>query len=67
LRRQVGANHRTVSTYVNTLARHDLVIVSMAEPEPEPSWTVDRPDAAAQPVYLVVCAEHHPRGAGRDG
>lgn len=54
LRREVGANHRTVSTYVNSLAAHGLTIVAMAEPEPEPSWTSERPEAAVQPVYLVV-------------
>jgi len=54
LRREVGANHRTLSTYVNALQRHGLSIVELAEPEPEASWTTERPDAAAQPVYLVA-------------
>jgi 2-polyprenyl-3-methyl-5-hydroxy-6-metoxy-1,4-benzoquinol methylase len=54
LRQKVGANHRTLSTYVNTLIQHDLAIESTIEPEPEASWTTERPEAAAQPVYLVI-------------
>src|SRR5665811_1060097 len=33
LRRQVGANHRTLSTYINTLRRHHLWLDAMIEPE----------------------------------
>jgi len=54
LRREVGANHRMVSTYVNALARAGLVVTAMAEPRPETSWEADRPAAAAQPVYLAI-------------
>ena len=54
LRREVGANHRMLSTYVNTLVRTGLSLEAMVEPPPEVSWTADRPDAAVQPVYLVV-------------
>jgi ubiquinone/menaquinone biosynthesis C-methylase UbiE len=59
LRREVGANHRTLSTYLNTLTRHGLLIEAAAEPRPEESWTVERPEAAVQPVYLVLAA-HRP-------
>jgi SAM-dependent methyltransferase len=34
LRRQVGANHRTLSTYLNTLRRHGLWTDELAEPGP---------------------------------
>jgi len=54
LRRQVGANHRTLSTYVNALARHGLTIEELREPEPDPGWVTDRPDASRYPVYLVA-------------
>jgi ubiquinone/menaquinone biosynthesis C-methylase UbiE len=55
LRRQVGANHRTLSTYVNALSRHALVINAMAEPAPPDEWeTDDRREAARLPVFLVV-------------
>jgi SAM-dependent methyltransferase len=55
LRRQVGANHRTLSTYVNSLSRHGLGLTTMAEPEPPTDWaTDDRGDAARLPVFLVV-------------
>jgi ubiquinone/menaquinone biosynthesis C-methylase UbiE len=54
LRREVGANHRMVSTYVNAMVGHGLTIDAMVEPRPEASWTVERPDAATQPVYLVA-------------
>jgi SAM-dependent methyltransferase len=54
LRREVGANHRMLSTYVNTLVRYGLRLEAMVEPQPEVSWTADHSDAAVQPVYLVV-------------
>ncbi len=54
LRQVVGSNHRTLSTYVNTMRSHGLVIDALDEPMAETSWTVDRPDAARQPVYLVI-------------
>ena len=34
VRHAVGANHRTLSTYVNALLRHGLEIERMTEPEP---------------------------------
>jgi SAM-dependent methyltransferase len=55
LRRQVGANHRTLSTYVNALTRHGLMITAMSEPDPLGQWaTGERLDAARFPVYLVA-------------
>lgn len=54
LRAEVGANHRTLSTYVNTLTRHSLQLQQLAEPRPEPEWSETRPEAAIQPVYLVA-------------
>jgi SAM-dependent methyltransferase len=55
LRRQVGANHRTLSTYINTLSHHGLLITAMREPSPPQEWDTDcRRDAARLPVFLVV-------------
>jgi SAM-dependent methyltransferase len=55
LRRQVGANHRTLSTYVNALSRHELLITAMREPSPPDVWnTDDRREAARLPVFLVA-------------
>ncbi|WP_171075257.1 class I SAM-dependent methyltransferase [Nonomuraea basaltis] len=54
LRRQIGANHRTLSTYLNTLRRHGLWVDEMAEPEPPPEWAAKRADAARFPVFLVL-------------
>jgi len=55
LRRQVGANHRTLTTYVNALVRHGLQIEEMREPRPGPDWdTGERAAAARYPVYLVM-------------
>jgi len=53
LRRQVRANHRTLSTYLNTLRSHDLWIDRIAEPTPEPGWDPAH-DADRKPVHLVA-------------
>jgi hypothetical protein len=53
LRQQVGASHRMLSTYLNTLQRHHLRAEQVAEPAPETDW--DQAHVAdRQPVYLVV-------------
>jgi ubiquinone/menaquinone biosynthesis C-methylase UbiE len=54
LRRQVGANHRTLSTYVNTLRRNDLWLDEVVEPMPPLEWTALRADAARFPVFLAA-------------
>jgi SAM-dependent methyltransferase len=54
LRPKVGTNHRMVSTYLNTLARHSLVIEEVAEPMPEAEWIAEAPDIGPVPVYLVA-------------
>lgn len=54
LRRQVGANHRMLSTYVNTLSRHGLVLAELVEPAPPSSWSARRLDASRYPVFLVA-------------
>ena len=54
LRNQVGANHRTVSTYLNTLIDHGLVVDRVVEPEPTGDWALRWPGAAALPLYLVI-------------
>jgi SAM-dependent methyltransferase len=54
LRRQVGANHRTLSTYVNRLRAYGLIIDRIGEPEPQGSWRQRNPQAARYPLYLVV-------------
>ncbi|MGI5282558.1 class I SAM-dependent methyltransferase [Nonomuraea polychroma] len=67
LRRQVGANHRTLSTYVNTFRRHGLWLDEMAEPEPAPGWAATRPDAARFPVFLVMRCVKHGDNSAADG
>ena len=54
IRPRVGANHRMLSTYLNTLARHGLIVEEMAEPEPPADWMAAAPAAGPVPVYLVV-------------
>ena len=55
LRRQVGANHRLLSTYVNALQRHDLLLDEVAEPRPDDSWVVRvGPAVARHPVQFVA-------------
>jgi len=54
IRREVGANHRMVSTHLNTLIDAGLAIDRIVEPRPEEDWAYGRPGAGALPVYLVV-------------
>jgi len=53
LRRQVGATHRMLSTYLSTLRRHGLWLDQLAEPPPEPDWDQAH-DADRKPVFLVA-------------
>lgn len=53
LRRQVGADHRMLSTYLGTLRRHGLWLDQIAEPLPETDWDPAH-DADRKPVFLVV-------------
>ena len=54
VRPRVGANHRMLSTYLNTLARNGLVIEEMAEPQPSADWIAEAPSGGPVPVYLVA-------------
>jgi SAM-dependent methyltransferase len=54
VRTKVGANHRTLSTYVNTLARHGLMLEEIAEPQPPPDWIAVAPSVGPVPVYLAA-------------
>jgi SAM-dependent methyltransferase len=54
LRPKVGANHRMLSTYLNTLSRHDLLVEEVAEPPPPPEWVEAAADEEPVPIYLVV-------------
>jgi 2-polyprenyl-3-methyl-5-hydroxy-6-metoxy-1,4-benzoquinol methylase len=54
-RGKVGANHRTLSTYLNALLEHGLAVERVAEPEPEPGWFESKGGGnEAVPLYLVV-------------
>jgi SAM-dependent methyltransferase len=53
-RGQVGANHRMLSTYVNTLIQHGLELELMREPEPGAAWARRAPNKSPVPVYLVA-------------
>jgi 2-polyprenyl-3-methyl-5-hydroxy-6-metoxy-1,4-benzoquinol methylase len=69
LRQRVGANHRTLSTYLNSLRRHGLILDELAEPAPTGGWAATRPDAARLPVFFVArCLnrekEHVARSSG---
>jgi 2-polyprenyl-3-methyl-5-hydroxy-6-metoxy-1,4-benzoquinol methylase len=55
LRQQVGANHRMLSTYLNTLSAHDLLVDRVAEPEPAPGWDQSH-RADRMPVFFVARA-----------
>ncbi len=61
-RGKVGANHRTLSTYLNRLTAHGLPIDVVVEPPPDAKWAARRPGTAAVPVHLVArCRKPHPR------
>jgi 2-polyprenyl-3-methyl-5-hydroxy-6-metoxy-1,4-benzoquinol methylase len=53
LRRRVGANHRTLSTYLAALRRHGLWLDEVAEPLPKPGYDPAHV-ADRQPVYLAA-------------
>jgi 2-polyprenyl-3-methyl-5-hydroxy-6-metoxy-1,4-benzoquinol methylase len=53
LRPKVGANHRMLSSYLNTLAQHRLVIEKIVEPLPPSDWLAVSPKVGPVPVYLV--------------
>jgi 2-polyprenyl-3-methyl-5-hydroxy-6-metoxy-1,4-benzoquinol methylase len=54
LRREVGAHHRMISTYLNATTLNGLVLDAIEEPPPDEHWTERRPGTAALPVYVVV-------------
>jgi SAM-dependent methyltransferase len=54
LRWQVGANHRTLSTYLASLRAQRFCIDSFVEPAPPSEWTTSRIEAARHPVFLVA-------------
>lgn len=54
LRPKVGANHRRLSTYLNAVARYNLVMEEIAEPPPSSDWLAELPDVGPVPVYIVA-------------
>jgi hypothetical protein len=54
LRRRVGANHRTLSTYLNGLREHGIWLDAIVEPAPSADWIAARRDAARFPVFLAA-------------
>ncbi len=56
LRQQVGANHRTLSTYLNKLLHHGFVLEETAEPQPSIEPGSPRAGMTRYPVFLVVRA-----------
>jgi len=53
-RGKVGANHRMLSTYLNLLIEHGLVLARIAEPEPSATWQQRLPGGTPVPVYFVA-------------
>jgi SAM-dependent methyltransferase len=58
IRGKVGSHHRALSTYLNTLVDHHLVIEHVAEPVPGPHLLARQraaqPGAGPVPMFLVV-------------
>jgi 2-polyprenyl-3-methyl-5-hydroxy-6-metoxy-1,4-benzoquinol methylase len=53
LRRQVGASHRMLSTYLRAFRQHGMWLDQIIEPPPPPEWDAEH-DADRNPVFLVV-------------
>jgi 2-polyprenyl-3-methyl-5-hydroxy-6-metoxy-1,4-benzoquinol methylase len=53
-RGKVGANHRTLSTYLNALTHHGFHLDVVDEPRPGADWAARKPGAGAVPVHLVA-------------
>ncbi len=54
LRQQVGATHRTMSTYLNALTGHGLAIDAVVEPLPPENWLTANPEMDPVPVFLAL-------------
>ena len=54
VRTKVGANHRMLSTYINTLSRNELMLEELAEPQPTADWLEVAPVVGPVPVYFVA-------------
>jgi hypothetical protein len=55
IRRRVGANHRTLSTYLNALAKCHLALQHAMEPSPPwAQWRSQQPDQDPVPVFFVA-------------
>jgi SAM-dependent methyltransferase len=54
LRRQVGANHRMLSTYNNSLATEGLRLDALTEPPPPTEWSDQAIAASRFPTFLVA-------------
>jgi SAM-dependent methyltransferase len=53
-RGRVGANHRTLASYLNGLVERGLVVERVAEPEPTGDWIAAKEEGELVPVFLVV-------------
>lgn len=54
LRRTVGATHRMLSTYLNSLIRHGLVLDEVVEPAFPAGWAAASPERDPVPVFLAA-------------
>lgn len=54
LRQRVGSNHRMLSTYLNALIRHDLVLDEVIEPDLPAAWAASSPERDPVPVFLAA-------------
>ena len=67
LRRQVGAQHRMLSTYLNAFRRHGLWLDELREPVPASQWADRRPRADRVPVFVAgrcLRVQMFPAGSG---
>jgi SAM-dependent methyltransferase len=62
-RGKVGANHRMLSTYLNSLVENGLAIEHAAEPQPAGEWLNAKLSDDLVPVFLVVRCRCEPCAA----
>ena len=57
MRGKVGAHHRTLSTYLNSLIAMGFQITTVVEPEPNADLSKQRPEYSIVPPFIIIQAK----------